>query len=138
MPYLTKEDKARLDTNPMDARNVGDYNYLFTLAFIAVWKKLPKYTTIHELRRASVNPGLIQEVVDVESCLTALGVSFEDRQAARYLAFLEFYRRIGSRYEDTKIAENGDVYAEISTFEVGGLSEELKLKIAEVAKGAKK
>ncbi len=137
MPYLKQEDKERLNNNPMAARNVGDYNYLFTLAYIAVWKKAPMYSTIHELRKASINPGLIQDVVDVEGQLNSLGVSFEDRQAARYLSFLEFYRRVGSKYEDQKIEENGDVYAGVVPEALKVLSADLKAKVAAAAKGEK-
>ena len=56
-----------------------------------------------------VNPAIVDEVDDIDNLLVVLGVPQLDRETARELAFLEFYRRIGSYYEDLAIEKNGDL-----------------------------
>ncbi len=126
MPYLKQESKDALAKDPGMAKNEGDFNYLFTRAMIAFWMKKDnqRYQTIHNLKKASLQPSTVEEVMEVESLLTIKSVPMEDRKAARELAFAEFYRRVGQVYEDQKISENGDVYDNVP--------------FATVKKGAKK
>ena len=46
---------------------------------------------------------------EIEDKLEFLQVPDIDKEVARDLAFLEFYRRIGVMYEDFAIEKNGDV-----------------------------
>lgn len=81
MPYITKQDRARLDDGG-EAESPGDLNYLIT-------KVLDHY-----LRRKGLRYAHLNEVIGVLEC-----------------AKLELYRRIVAGYEDSKISENGDVYS---------------------------
>lgn len=110
MPYLKKVDKERLVKNPGAATTPGDWNYLYTTAMIKTWCQKQSYTTIHNLKKSTRNAGLVEDVMEVESLLVAVGVTSEDRMAARELAFMEFYRRVAKFYENQKAADNGDVY----------------------------
>jgi len=109
MPYLTEDKKKILDTDSMQAKDEGDYNYLFTVAYLKEFLKEPRYKTIAKIRRASLAPHTFDSVGDIEDRLVFLGVPEIDREVARDLAFLEFYRRIGVMYEDFAIEKNGDV-----------------------------
>jgi hypothetical protein len=82
MPYVTKLDRPRLDTNG-DADTPGELNYIIT-------KRIDSY-----LARKGVNYANLNEVIGVLEC-----------------AKLELYRRIVAHYEDSKIgsSEHGDVY----------------------------
>lgn len=114
MPYLKSDIKEILNADPMQAKNAGDYNYLYTVAYIKEFLKEPRYVTIAAIREASIAPVHLDSVEEVESYLRELGVSVIEREVARDLAFLEFYHRIGRQYEDFAIEKNGDVkeYAE--------------------------
>jgi hypothetical protein len=111
MPYLTEERKRFLDLNPDKAYEVGDCNYLFTLGLIHEWNKEPRYKTIHRLKKACYSDSTASTAVfAIEARLRGTNVDKLDIETAKQLAFDEFYRRIGSKYEDKKIEENGDVY----------------------------
>ena len=111
MPYVDQNRRDILKDDPLKANSVGDYNYLFTLAYLKVWLKEgnQRYKTIDALRRASIFPETMPEVKQVTEDLVAIGVPFMDLTIARDLAFLEFYRRIGIDYEDITIDKNGDL-----------------------------
>ena len=111
MPYISNSEREMLQLNPLKASTVGQYNYLFTLAYLKVWLKEgnQRYKTIDALRRASIFPETMPEVKQVTEDLVAIGVPFMDLAIARDLAFLEFYRRIGVDYEDIAIDKNGDL-----------------------------
>jgi hypothetical protein len=111
MPYVDQARRDILKDDPLKANTVGDYNYLFTLAYLKVWLKEgnQRYKTIDALRRASIFPETMPEVKQVTEDLVAIGVPFVDLAIARDLAFLEFYRRIGVDYEDIAIDKNGDL-----------------------------
>jgi len=111
MPYIDPARRDILKDDPLKANTVGDYNYLFTLAYLKVWLKEgnQRYKTIDALRRASIFPETLPEVKQVTEDLVAIGVPFVDLAIARDLAFLEFYRRIGMDYEDIAIDKNGDL-----------------------------
>jgi hypothetical protein len=111
MPYVDSSRRDILKDDPLKANTVGDYNYLFTLAYLKVWLKEgnQRYKTIDALRRASIFPETMPEVMQVTEDLVAIGVPFVDLAIARDLAFLEFYRRIGVDYEDIAIDKNGDL-----------------------------
>jgi len=80
MPYVTKNDRTRLD-NGGEAQTPGELNYVIT-------KTVDAYLTQTPGNYANFN-----EAIGVLEC-----------------AKLELYRRVVAQYEDTKMAENGDVY----------------------------
>lgn len=72
----------------------------------------------HDLAPAGINP---QDAGELNYVLTEICLRYSRGQGGRYQqindvlgalegAKLEFYRRLAAPYEDTKIAENGDVY----------------------------
>ena len=80
MPYVKKADRERLDAGA-EADSPGELNYVIT-------KKIDSY-----LGRKGLNYANANEIIGVLEC-----------------AKLEIYRRVVAKYEDTKIADNGDVY----------------------------
>ena len=82
MPYVTQEDRERLDAGE-NPRGPGELNYVIT-------KILDEYLS----GRGGIRYAHLNEVVGVLEC-----------------AKLELYRRLAAPYEDRKIVENGDVYA---------------------------
>jgi hypothetical protein len=109
MPYLPEDRKSELDKDPMKANGVGDYNYLYSVAYLNEFLKNPRYATIDLIREASIIPNKSILVGDVEDNLKYLGTTALERAVARDLAFMEFYRRIGTRYEEFAIVKNGDL-----------------------------
>lgn len=109
MPYLQFGRKKELDTEPQRANTPGDFNYLFTKAYLKAFIAKPRYETIAQIKRASVFTNSLGEVQKVQDLLCGLGVSNLDLNVARELAFVEFYRRIGSGYETHARVENGDL-----------------------------
>lgn len=88
--YVTEEGSEDKEGYRVDD-DKGKMNYLYTTQHIVPsWSKKRRYSTIHDF------------------CRDAFDVS--DEQAAKICAFLEFYRREGSKYEDEAIERNGDVY----------------------------
>jgi hypothetical protein len=111
MPYITKSDRDILKDGTVRIDNVGDFNYLFTLAYLKVWLKEgnQRYKTIHALRMAVIFPDTLLEVKQVQERLSMAGAHVIDLSVARELAFLEFYRRVAAEYEDIAIVKNGDL-----------------------------
>ena len=83
MPYIKKEDRERFDDLFRDLlpENAGELNYVISVL-------CNEYLHSRGIRYQNIN-----EVIGVLECMK-----------------LEFYRRVASPYEDTKIEENGDVY----------------------------
>jgi hypothetical protein len=104
MPYLNDERKAILDLDPMQAKDAGDYNYLYTISYLKEFIKEPRYKTI-----AKINSGWLPLIMAVSDTLSHLGLTSTEQGEVRRIAFLEFYHRIGRLYEDYAIEKNGDV-----------------------------
>ena len=111
MPYLTLERIRFLEAQKEKAVQEGDWNYLYTLELIATFLKAPKYKTIHLIKKACyVNSQWVPGIKAIDDHLRKINIPAEDIVTARQLACDEFYRRVASLYEDSKIALNGDVY----------------------------
>ena len=110
MPYITKNLKEKINDINYSPNSLGELNYLYTLAMIKAWKENPRYDTIHWLKASVICPDLNNYVHEIYSKLKYLNIPDISSSVARELAFLEFYRRIGSHYESNKALENGDVY----------------------------
>lgn len=118
MPHLPKDRKDALRENPKIANCEGDYNFLYTVAYLQHWLKEgnQRYKTIHELRKASIQPLTIDEVGRVETALTE--VPMLDRIVARDLAFREFERLVVTHYEDYCTFKNGIVEEYLSAIQI--------------------
>lgn len=84
MPYIRQQDRYRLDAALNCVSRIetaGELNYLMT-------QLARRYIRTHGLRYEHINA--------VMGVFAAAGT--------------EFYRRVAAPYEDTKVAENGDVY----------------------------
>jgi hypothetical protein len=82
MPYIKSEDRERVDSGG-EVSTAGELNYLITKAVMSY------------LNRKGVSYAHLNEVIGVLEC-----------------AKLELYRRVAAKYEDVKIAENGDVFTD--------------------------
>lgn len=109
MPYIESGRQKELLTEPERAVTEGDYNYLYTVAYLNWFIDSPSYATIHAIYKASIWPGSDLRVGVVESLLSKKGVSGSDLLAARALGFKEFYERIGKNYETYARVKNGDL-----------------------------
>lgn len=109
MPYVGTEREKQLIADPKVANCAGDYNALFSIAYLTAYIQHPKYERIELIRRSSMQPALIPEVAEVEAVLTGQGVDLFTRIIARDLAFHEFYARIGRQHENLAKRKNGDL-----------------------------
>lgn len=81
MPYISPQDRQRMDETTFRAETPGELNYAITQLVVDYLRRhKPNYATLNEIIGA------------LES------------------AKLEFYSRVVRPYEDTKIQQNGDVY----------------------------
>ena len=81
MPYIQQLARSELRTTQRQPKTAGEFNYLVTKMAIAYFQ---------------TQGSNYQAINDVIGALEG--------------AKLEFYRRLVSGYEDTKVKENGDVY----------------------------
>lgn len=81
MPYIKQERRDEFDNGNAEAEKAGELNYMITTECLNYLNKHGKSYMV------------INDIVGALEC-----------------AKLEFYRRLVAPYEDTKIAENGDVY----------------------------
>lgn len=109
MPYVGTQRETELVADAKKANCDGDYNALFTIAYLTAYIRHPKYETIAKIRKSSMQPQYLAEVKDVEDLLTVQQVPMMDRIVARDLAFVEFYDRIGRPHENLAKRKNGDL-----------------------------
>lgn len=81
MPYIPQERRDRWQIRLPDDLPAGDLNYIITNVLI------------QHVEQQGTSYRVINEIIGVLEC-----------------AKLEMYRRLAAPYEDSKIAENGDVY----------------------------
>lgn len=115
MPHLEQKRIDLITQDKSKATEPGDWNYLYSIAYVKVFLTNISYATIHKIRKASVNPHILNEVARVENTLAEHRVTEADRKEARKLAFAEFYDVVGRYYEDKARKRNGDVYANVLT-----------------------
>lgn len=109
MPYLKEGRKKEVKAERKRANTDGDYNYLYTVEYLEAFTANPSYGTIAQIVKASIEPHKLAGVEALEEFLTVNAVSLIDRKAARLAALLEFYARIGRKYEKECIVTNGDL-----------------------------
>lgn len=109
MPYIPLLERLRMAKEEFpDPHTVGDLNYLVTLDILIDFITEPRYHTIHNMYKKYV-----LKFTDYQPLWWTVGgihdFEEEDFVAARTLAYMEFYDRIGRKYEDHAIAKNGDL-----------------------------
>lgn len=109
MPYLKLGRKKELMTEPKRASTDGDFNYLYTRAYLKTFTANPSYATIALIAKTSMTGRGIKEVEDLDWDLRTRFVPDLDVQTARFVAYVEFYARIGRLYEQYCITANGDL-----------------------------
>lgn len=112
MPYIKdSRRKAILAGDP--PKDLGELNFYMTLEIIHRWESKPCYETLTGLFNDFFNMPSDNEFV---TGFMRINRTFKTSEvcAAAKLAWLEFYRRVGSKYEDLKAQENGDVYRLVS------------------------
>ncbi len=108
MPHIADSTKVNLRETKRPVKE-GDLCFLFSDAALKEYNKEPRWASIHKIRIALMHPYhtdwshlVIQEYMT--------GWSKIDIEAAADLAFLEFYRIVGSKYEDGMILQNGNAF----------------------------
>ena len=104
MPYVSQAQR-----DAKEITDVGTLNYFITTVILDIWKRDPRYPTIHMLRKELVTEPKNSRFVAELRQKSAHAFSVSDVYTAAALAFEEFYRRVGVAYESKKIAENGDL-----------------------------
>lgn len=120
MPYI--EQGLRYDElikHPELAKELGELNFVFTQFYLKLWELEPRYSTIHKIFCLVERPEKETEFYKLNQSVrqnTNSSISPTDLHTARLLAALEFYRRIGIKYEEHKRKVNGDIYQEREKF----------------------
>lgn len=109
MPYVGKEREAELVADPKVANCAGDYNCLFSIAYLTSYIQHPKYERLDLIRRSSMQPHLVPEVNEVEALLASQNVDLFTRIVARDMAYGEFKDRIVRMHENLAKRKNGDL-----------------------------
>lgn len=114
MPYIVKSRREILKQDHFAARDVGEVNFVFSILILDIFKANRKYSTIHQLRKIVNTPSIHP---DFENMFYQIPKSSSldqaDVRVALDNAWLEFYTRVGRRYENGAIVLNGDIYEEI-------------------------
>lgn len=112
MPYLLESRKALLKEDPTKATEPGDFNYLFTLAYLEEWLKPgnQRYATIHRIKMDAIS-GPCSEISGNVSSILFKNPEFGIRHisTAKAAAYDEFRRRVVDPYEEYCITKNGDL-----------------------------
>ena len=89
MPFVDQNLRAPLLSGDIKPKVPGDLCFLEYSEIMQNWRTNPRWTTIHnEAKRL---------------------FGFDDTEAAKFLAFIEFYANHGHPYELEKKDQNGDV-----------------------------
>ena len=111
MPYVIELDRIRMARESMpEPKTVGDLNYLITLDILEAFLTEPRYHTIHKIWKKHF---LMPQQTAPKWWTEKKSTNFDDLDfvTASQLASLEFYDRIGRKYEDLAIQTNGDLDA---------------------------
>lgn len=116
MPNIPVSEQEEVKKNPATIISYGQLNYFITLTMIEAFKHVPRYDTIHEIYRDFVQEpkknGFLQRMETEFADRFTIG----DIRTAAAEAYLEFHRRIVSRYEDIKVKLNGELPEYLSLF----------------------
>lgn len=104
-----------IDRKEIKPTDPGDWNWLFTICYLMLWKETPRYKTYHEFVKSVRFPEYIHEIEQVslfiyeticessEGSLKSEIEVLDDIEAARFAALEEFHRRIIAPYENMKM-----------------------------------
>jgi hypothetical protein len=92
MPFITKEERLKLETDPI-ANTPGQLCYIFYKRMVDTWRQETRWTTAHNIFKALIST----EFDDIE------------REAAAWLAWQVFFSKYVMPYEDLKEMENGKI-----------------------------
>ncbi len=109
MPHVAQSNRKSMLEGGKPTK-VGDLCFLFANGALQEYNKAASWTTIHTIcvaLRSPYHTNWTHELI--QQYMTNWNKT--DVETAAYLAFLEFYRLVGSKYEDDKIAENGSCFA---------------------------
>lgn len=109
MPYTKVEDREAVVKNVFEIKTPGDLNYFITLAILDAWKQHPKYETIHALEMDFVVDTKRNKFLQALRSRLADRFTVADINTAAACAYAEFERRVVAKYEEKKIALNGDL-----------------------------
>lgn len=110
MPHISDNEKQQfVDNSQLHVAKEGQACFLFAKWADDMYAALPSWTTIHKIKRALRNPF---HNVDTHQIIQQHMGTYdkEDILTAAELCFLEFYRLVGSKYEDVKRFENGSAF----------------------------
>lgn len=105
MPYIENSRRDRIKLGLESPFTAGDLNYLYTLNMLAELRKNLEYATFDRILGKVLNSAPAYHIPNLPDHL----YPWEVRKRAEWLAFLEFYRRVGIYYEDLCIEKNGDL-----------------------------
>ncbi len=111
MPYVVELDRIRMAREALpDPKTVGDLNYLVTLDILEEFLTEPRYHTIHKIWKKHF---MMPQNPEPKWWIERKSQDFDslDFVTASQLATVEFYDRIGRKYEDLAIKKNGDLDA---------------------------
>lgn len=108
MPHIKDSQKESVQETKKPIKE-GDLCWLFSRGALEEYNKNPRWSSIHKIRVALRSPYHVEwSHLIIQQFMT--GWSKLDIEAAADLAFFEFYRIIGARYEDGMIAQNGNAF----------------------------
>lgn len=110
MPHVDTDTQVKLNTTEKQVGKMGEACFLFAQVALDHYNANPSWTAIHEIRVMLRTP-YHHEATHSAIRLKMGHMSKADIEAAADLAFFEFYRLVGAAYEDIKIIENGNVFA---------------------------
>lgn len=123
MPHINQATKDRIIRDNLrvqfqdDKGNMTGYGELcftFALVYLNLYNANPKWETVHRIRVVSKSPFSCIETNNIVMQNASM-FQREDVVVAADLAFLEFYRVVGSVHEDVKMQENGSAFEGANT-----------------------
>lgn len=109
MPHIITQSRPYFDEHPFEAKTDGDVCYvLYTRIVLPAWKAEPRWTSYARLRKSAHDPRLMPGLMDLVTGLVKNGADKLTVVEAYNLAIEELHRLYVGKYEDSKIAENGE------------------------------
>jgi hypothetical protein len=108
MPHITDEGKKVVHETLKPIKE-GDLCFLFSEGALVEYNANPRWSTIHKIRKALRSPYHTEWThLIIQKYMANWGKL--DIETAADLAFFEFYRIVGARYEDGMIEQNGNAF----------------------------
>jgi hypothetical protein len=131
MPHIEQKSRAYFDEKPHEAKTDGDVCYvLYTKIVKPMWDAEPRWKTYATIRKSAKDPRLAPGLMPLVTSLMKNGADQMTVVEAYNLAIEELHRLYVSKYEDEKIAANGEagVNSRRETLaELSALDQELKI-----------